>query len=243
MDNVLVKCRQRIAELAVRSVGAQARQLLSSSSSSSSSPFAPPARSELDDPAEVSLTTPLQELGFDSLMVAEFKNGLSRLFGTELDTSVIYERPTLEDLAEHLDREVLPQREAPTSPRAEPEPVDPSLPLEGPLTPGQRRMWFLDRVLERRETYNVQLGVRVGVAIEPDTLRLALDHVVARHDQLRMHIVDDGHRLRQRVVPWVEVELVVRDVSSLASTEASRALTELFDEQVIKKKDGRLSIS
>ena len=50
---------------------------------------------------------PLQELGLDSLMAVELRNGLNRLLGCALPATLIFKYPTINALAAFLDRELV----------------------------------------------------------------------------------------------------------------------------------------
>ncbi|WP_430687906.1 type I polyketide synthase [Kutzneria viridogrisea] len=56
---------------------------------------------------EIDLAKPFQELGFDSLMAVELRNGLGAVTGLSLPATLIYDYPTSADLAEYLRGELL----------------------------------------------------------------------------------------------------------------------------------------
>jgi len=56
----------------------------------------------LTSPGTLDLRTPFTDLGLDSLMAVELRNGLSAGTGLELRPALVYDHPCIEDLARHL---------------------------------------------------------------------------------------------------------------------------------------------
>src|SRR5690242_2377003 len=54
-----------------------------------------------------------------------------------------------------------------------------------PLSPSQRRLWFLDQMMPGSPAYNVGLALRVANALDVPTLQTAFNAVIARHESLR----------------------------------------------------------
>ncbi|MCS0634800.1 amino acid adenylation domain-containing protein [Streptomyces sp. LP05-1] len=62
----------------------------------------------------------------------------------------------------------------------------PERPARPPLSPAQRRLWFLDRLTgETSAVYHVPLALRFPGRLDTAALRLALGDLVARHEPLR----------------------------------------------------------
>ena len=97
------------------------------------------------------------------------------------------------------------------------QPIQPRPPGEPPpLSLAQRRLWFLDRIAPGRATYNATLTMRIEGPLHVDTLRVALDLVVRRHEALRTvgvdvdgepvgKLLDEGARWRSRDIDEAEL--------------------------------------
>jgi NAD(P)-dependent dehydrogenase (short-subunit alcohol dehydrogenase family)/acyl carrier protein len=60
---------------------------------------------------EIDPDVPLGDLGMDSLLAIELRNGLSRVFQQQFQSTILFDYPTLRSLARYLDKEVLSAHE------------------------------------------------------------------------------------------------------------------------------------
>lgn len=175
---------------------------------------------------------PLTELGLDSLMSIELRNRLEAAFAVRLTPGAVLAAPRPDALAELLRAARAPLRPTPLAqPAPEPASRPGALPILAPLTANQARLLFLDRVLARRETYNLCLAMRVEAALDLPTLRRALEVLVARHDQLRLHFVEGPDGPCQRILPWAEVPIERIDLRSLPPEAREPAFLKRAQEQ------------
>jgi acyl carrier protein len=76
---------------------------------------------------EIDRTRKLATMGVDSLLAVDLRNRLEASLGKKLPASLLFDHPTIEDLALHLSRE-LDKDMAPVAPEpAAPEPADDEL--------------------------------------------------------------------------------------------------------------------
>ncbi|MYU05335.1 amino acid adenylation domain-containing protein [Streptomyces sp. SID8366] len=137
-------------------------------------------------------------LGGHSLLATRLVCRLRALLGTRLSLTDFFRHPTAALLAGHLAGAVAEDRPA-------------LVPAERgdtvPLSPAQRRLWFLDQMEGPSATYNIPLAVRVRGGLDREALRGALSDVVARHEVLRtVYPAQDGTPY-QSVLPAESVDL------------------------------------
>ena len=122
-------------------------------------------------------------LPLDSLLAMEMKNRLEGDYGIQIDLSVLLDGVSLRQLAS------LPGVQTPGyQEQVVPEgPTPPPRPLQGaaepPLSHGQLSLWLAHRLAPESPVYNLALAART--VIDPETLRRALERLVARHAVLR----------------------------------------------------------
>ncbi|MEQ4304749.1 condensation domain-containing protein [Plantactinospora sp. B6F1] len=99
-------------------------------------------------------------------------------------------------------------------------------PDRGPLTPAQRRLWFLDRLDPGDAAYTISTTVLLRGDLDVDRLVRAFDTVIARHESLRTRFVESGGVPVQEVLPPRPTPVSRIEVSGEA--EALAAVEELI---------------
>ncbi|WP_164013943.1 non-ribosomal peptide synthetase [Pyxidicoccus trucidator] len=158
------------------------------------------------------------DLGGHSLLATQLVSRLRAVMGVEVPLRVLFEAPTLEALARHVEH--VTKSLAQSAPR----PVPRGGPL--PLSFAQQRLWFLDRLQPGGATYNVPSFLRVDGRLDVDALAQAFAELVRRHESLRTRFPDEGGIPVQVIDPPGPFHLAVTDLREREDREPeARRLT------------------
>uniref|UniRef100_A0AAU3H0S3 Non-ribosomal peptide synthase/polyketide synthase n=1 Tax=Streptomyces sp. NBC_01401 TaxID=2903854 RepID=A0AAU3H0S3_9ACTN len=156
-------------------------------------------------------------LGGHSLLAVRLVSRIRTVLGAETSVAAVFENPTVSGLARQLTRD---------GGRARPVVVPMPRPPVLPLSYGQSRLWFVDRIEGPNHLYNICLVLRLTGDLDPEILRTALTDVVTRHESLRttFPLVDDEPS--QHVLP-VDEAAVDLPVTAVTEEELAEALAAL----------------
>ncbi|MER6916016.1 amino acid adenylation domain-containing protein, partial [Streptomyces sp. NPDC000594] len=164
-------------------------------------------------------------LGGHSLLATRLASRVRTVLGRELDLRVLFEAPTVAELASRLDGSS--EVRAPLATRTRPEPL--------PLSFAQRRLWFLGRYGEAGAAYNMPLVIRLSGTLDEAALRAAVGDVADRHEALRTMFGESEGEPFQDIRPTgqdVPFEVTTCTADELAGrlAEASRHVFDLAAE-------------
>jgi len=127
------------------------------------------------------------ELGGHSLLATQVAVRLAKLLGKPVPVRAFFQFPTVARLAAALDAAGLRDEARPPLVR-----VDRRGAL--PLSFGQERLWFLDRMAPGGAVYNLPLAIRCVGPLDAQAFAAALGQVVGRHEALRttFDVLADG---------------------------------------------------
>ncbi|HEX3128876.1 MAG TPA: non-ribosomal peptide synthase/polyketide synthase, partial [Thermoanaerobaculia bacterium] len=140
-------------------------------------------------------------LGGHSLMATRMVSRIRDAFGAELPLRTLFEAPTLESLAGRVE----------TSGRAAESRIVEVEMERPPLSFGQERLWFLDRLEPGSTAYNMPLALRLRGRLDVDALERSLREMVRRHGVLRTTFAESGGVPFQVVAPEPAFELELSD--------------------------------
>jgi amino acid adenylation domain-containing protein/thioester reductase-like protein len=165
------------------------------------------------------------ELGGHSLVATQLLSRVRAEFGVELPLRKLFEAPVLADFAaavaaaEHARQGPALAPDRTRKPHA-----------EVPMSFGQQRLWFLDRLEPGNPAYHLSAAVRLAGDLDRPLLQWCVDAIVARHEALRTSFpVTDG-RPAAVVAPPARVEIPVTDLSGLPPAEREPRVRALAQE-------------
>ncbi|HEX6289380.1 MAG TPA: amino acid adenylation domain-containing protein [Herpetosiphonaceae bacterium] len=169
------------------------------------------------------------ELGGHSLLATQVIARVRDALQADVLLRDLFETLTVAGLARRIDA-ARQRRRLPIPPV---EPVDRMQPL--PLSFGQQRFWFLDRLLPGSPAYSITLGVRLTGRLDRAALQRSLEALVRRHESLRTIFVqqpgkpdDEAGALVQVIMPAAEVALPLLDLGATTAEERVRQTESLL---------------
>jgi amino acid adenylation domain-containing protein len=123
--------------------------------------------------------------------------------------------------------------------RAEPDQAIQPLPRTEPLplSFGQRGLWLLEQIRPGSTEYLTSIRLRLPAGLDVDSLRQALDAVIARHEVLRTRYLSMDGEPRQVVDEPGPAPFHLVDLAVFSRTVAERRLTELTDRETSRPID------
>ncbi|MFE4517269.1 amino acid adenylation domain-containing protein [Kitasatospora sp. NPDC056783] len=164
-------------------------------------------------------------LGGTSLQLTRLANRLSGLFGREVKLRALLAAATVEAMA----RLFAPAEDTAAEETAPPAAAIVPVPREGglPLSFGQHRLWFMDRMNPRSAEWVAGMFLRLPADTRAEHVRRAVDALVARHEALRTrYAVVDGESLQFVQEPFAvgirELDVDRAELTALLTEEFGR---------------------
>ncbi|MFC8042750.1 non-ribosomal peptide synthase/polyketide synthase [Nocardia sp. NPDC057353] len=150
-------------------------------------------------------------LGGNSLGAMRVAARIGAALERRVPVALVFELPVVSALAARLTG--APVEDAPAL-------VAAVRPATVPLSPAQRRMWFLNQFDTAATAYNIPVAVRLRGALDTAALRAALADLIDRHETLRTRYPDTGAGPEQQILPpGGGLELGVEPVAAAEVTE------------------------
>jgi amino acid adenylation domain-containing protein/thioester reductase-like protein len=161
------------------------------------------------------------ELGGHSLVATQLLSRVRTEFGVELPLRKLFEAPVLSDFSAAVEAAEL-ARLGPALER-----IDGS---EVPMSFGQERLWFLDRLEPGNPAYHLSVAVRLVGELDRSLLQWCLDQIIERHDGLRTAFPATDGRPAALVAPPTPLEIPLIDLTTLVPAEREPRVRVLAQE-------------
>jgi acyl transferase domain-containing protein/NADP-dependent 3-hydroxy acid dehydrogenase YdfG/acyl carrier protein len=172
-------------------------------------------------PGRIDITTPLTNIGLDSLSAIEFKNTVETEIQVKLSLKELLGGQSIVDIAQG----VLQSLDDPSL-ETKADLVTASESDRQPLSRGQKALWFVQQFAPDSAAYNVGEAVRIRGPLNEAALRSAFERVVARHSMLRtVFTAVDGVPYQQHLTES-NVDFVNIESSDWPADNLGRALSE-----------------
>jgi hypothetical protein len=178
---------------------------------------------------EVGLHDDFFALSGDSLLATRVLIRLHEITHFEAPASLIFEAPTLADMAERIETLI---RAAATSRAPSGIARVPRQDGRGPASIGQERLRELQHALPDLPFFNVLYALRVASPCDAAVLERSINEIVRRHEILRTTFAAIDGRCMQVIAPQLIVPLAFNDLQALPRLEIETTVRELVKEQL-----------
>ncbi|MFF9428391.1 amino acid adenylation domain-containing protein [Streptomyces sp. NPDC014746] len=134
------------------------------------------------------------ELGGHSLLAFQVAARASAATGREIPPNAVFTYPTVVGMTAFISS-LQPAHERAPAPTRDPRRI------EGPLSAGQERLWIIQSLDPSGYHYNVPSLWRLTGEVDADTLEIALNALIRRHEILRTSFIDGPDGPRQVAQP------------------------------------------
>lgn len=176
------------------------------------------------------------ELGGNSLLMTQVASRIDQRLGVELPLSVMFDRSSVAELADHLGRAMaVPGGGIAAAPARSADIA--RVPRGGllPVSLSQRRMWLIHQFDPVSPAYNVAISLRIRGALDIAILQRAVDLMIERHESLRTRLVQGAEEPMQLIEDARPMPVEHVDLSAHADPQA--AGRALFAERIAQPFD------
>jgi len=161
------------------------------------------------------------ESGGHSLLATQLVSRIRDSFKVDLPLRVIFESPTVGELARLIEREKL-KKEGIAEKEIKPVPRDRELPLSF----AQQRLWFIDQLEPGDPSYNIPTAFKIKGDFDPGIFKECIQTLVRRHESLRTTFDARDGKPFQVIHDQTEIPLPVTDLSHLPANEQNQAIRQ-----------------
>ncbi len=172
------------------------------------------------------------ELGGHSLKATQVICRIQEVFSVELPLRHLFEAPTVAELAQVIETARQTAGNVPAS-TITPRTADVKLALSF----AQERLWFLDRLEGKSATYNIASAWRLEGKLSVESLELALEEIISRHEILRTRFTSENGVPIQVIASTTPTPLSLMDLQQLPEAQREAEVQRLVIQEAQKPFD------
>ena len=167
---------------------------------------------EINSLEKVGIDDDFFAVGGQSLLATQVVSRLRKRYRVALPLRKLFDRPTIRAIANVIEQEQASGEEHEVQTLAK-------IARDGelPLSFSQRRLWILDKIEPGSSAYNMPIAFRLKGTLNVDVLQRVFNEIVDRHESFRTYFVDGDGNGAQVIVPELQIEVAIEEMSEDAS--------------------------
>lgn len=162
------------------------------------------------------------ELGGDSLRITQLLSRLKESFGVDLEQTDLFQNSNIRRLAKVIKRAQRKQGEEPETIK-----ISSTNRKKWPLSFGQQRIWFLDRLNLSSPQYNLSVGLVLKGNLNREALVASFNEIIKRHLILQVSFGEENGEPFQILNSEIEMVLAINDLTGIPERERRNEVLKL----------------
>lgn len=152
----------------------------------------------------IGITDSYFELGGNSLKATYIVNSIHKVFNVEIPLRVVFERNTIKDLANYIDKIDSIQRFEPIEKMPKKDSYD--------VSPAQKRIYVLEQLNEKNTTYNISQALLIEGNLCKEKIEETLNRLINRHESLRTSFVMIDGQPMQKIHEDISIKIAYKEL-------------------------------
>lgn len=167
------------------------------------------------------------ELGGNSLIAAMLISRINKSLGIRLPLRTLFEKQTIIEIANEIDSQNLTIKSSEVKPKIVHVDSDTNV---FPLSPGQKRLWFVENFEPGNRAYNLPFDYSIKGELDELILEKSIETLIKRHESLRTVIQTSGGEPVQKVLEPTPFQLKVENLEHLSEEIKMHQIDQYSDE-------------
>ena len=158
------------------------------------------------------------ELGGNSLVAAMLITRIKKVLHTKITLSTLFIKQTIAEIKKEIKNQKIADSETESIQRIPHHKYDTNV---LPLSPGQKRLWFVENFEPGGRAYNMPFEYTIKGELDEKILEKSIDTLICRHASLRTVIQTTDGEPAQKVLETLDFHLKVENLEHLSEAEKS----------------------